>query len=1047
MLKQIIDRPVLATVISIIFVILGLIGMVRIPQTQFPDIAPPTVLVSGSYPGGNSETVLRSVVTPLEEQINGVENMEYITSTASNDGAFSVRVVFKAGVDPNDAAVNVQNRVQQATPILPQEVVRMGLTTSKQQNGMIMIFNVYTDNNSRYDELFLQNYININLIPQIKRVPGVGQAIAFGSKDYSMRIWLNPQKMASYGLMPQDVIAAISRQSLEVSPGKLGEESTADLHYVVRYAGKKNRPEQYENIPVKYNGPDAIRLKDVAKIAFGSISYSGNTANNGLNAVTIGISQTSGSNANDVEIGIDKQIELASRSFPPGIKVGKLTSTKERLDESTAQVRSTLIEAFILVFLVVFLFLQDFRSTIIPAIAVPVAIIGSFFFLMVMGFTINILTLFALVLAIGIVVDDAIVVVEAVHGKMEHSNMNGKEATHSAMSEITGAVISITLVMCAVFIPIGFMTGSAGMFYKQFAYTLIIAIVISAINALTLTPALCALLLKNTHTANHELTAKPGFRKRFFSAFNAGFHRLTDRYITGLRFLMRKKWLSVGLILTIICAAFYLMTTTTKSFVPMEDDNFIVYSLEMPPGTGLDRTTNALSNVEKALGDLPFIESHTSISGYNMMGGNNSAAYATGFIRLKNKNLRGAVKNIDEVFNIISAKLSDIKEGKVMAFRFPPVEGFGMTNGVELVLQDRTGKPAAELKHMADTVIARIMRQPGVNGAYTMFRADYPQFELEVDEDKAAQLGVDVSEMLYAIQAYFAGDQSLNFSRFGKFYRVAIKADGIFRTDKEAFNGIFTRNVQGKMVPVTTLVSLKRVYGPESVTRYNLYNALTINVASDPDVSNGAIMQGLEQHVLSKLPGDYSYEWTGLSFEEKASGNQTSLIIALSLLFVYFLLAAQYESYLLPFAVLLSIPTGIIGSFLGTRAAGLDNNIYVQVGLIMLIGLLAKNAILIVEFALQRRRAGSTIFNSALEGARARLRPILMTSLAFIAGMIPLMLASNGSAMGNRSISTGAAAGMLTGVVLGVMVIPLLYTFFQYLQEKISGKKIHQNVT
>ncbi|WP_333621695.1 efflux RND transporter permease subunit [Sphingobacterium multivorum] len=1046
MLKKFIDRPVLATVISIIFVILGVIGLFRLPQTRFPDIAPPTVQVTGSYPGGNSETVLRSVVTPLEEQINGVEDMEYITSTASNDGTFSVRIVFKAGVNPDQAAVNVQNRVQQATPILPQEVVRMGLTTSKQQNSMIMIFNIYTEDNKKYDELFLQNYVNINLIPQIKRVPGVGQAMVFGSKDYSMRVWLNPQKMASYGLVPQEVIAAISKQSMESAPGKLGEESKAPLEYVIRYKGKKNLPEQYENIIVKNNNVQIVRLKDVARIEFGSISYSGNSQNNGLNTVTIGIFQTSGSNANEIEIGIDKQIEIAQRSFPPGIKIFKLISTKERLDESTAQVRSTLIEAFILVFLVVFLFLQDIRSTIIPAIAVPVAIVGTFFFLLVFGFTINILTLFALVLAIGIVVDDAIVVVEAVHGKMETSNLTGKQATHSAMSEITGAVISITLVMCAVFIPIGFMTGSSGMFYKQFAYTLVIAIVISAINALTLTPALCALLLKNTHAENQDgQTSKTGFSQRFFKAFNAGFENMTNRYVGSLKFLAKKKWISSLLILATIGVAGYLMTSTSKSFVPMEDDNFVVYSLEMPPGTGLDRTTKAVEKIEKLLADIPSIESHTSITGFNMIGNNSSAAYATGFIRLKDKKKRGEMNDIDQIHQVISQKLSSVKEGNAMAFRSPPVDGYGMMNGAELVLQDRAGKSPVELKAMSDSVIAQIMKQPGVQFAYTMFRADYPQMELEVDEDKAAQLGVDVSEMLSSVQTYFAGDQSLNFNRFGKFYRIAVKADGIYRTDKEAFNEIFVKNNLGQMVPVNTLVTLRKVYGPESVTRYNLYNSLTINVVSTPGISNGAIMETLEKNVLTKLPGDYSYEWTGLSLEEKSSGNQTVLILALSLLFVYFLLSAQYESYLLPLAVLLSIPTGMIGSFLGTRAIGLDNNIYVQVGLIMLIGLLAKNAILIVEFALQRRRAGSSLIDSALEGARARLRPILMTSLAFIAGMVPLMFATGGTATGNHSISTGAAMGMLSGVILGVIIIPLLYLVFQYLQEKVSGKKLTDN--
>jgi hydrophobe/amphiphile efflux-1 (HAE1) family protein len=1038
MLKRIIDRPVLATVISVVIVILGIIGLSRLPITRFPDISPPTVMVTGSYPGGNSEAVLRSVVTPLEEQINGVENMQYIKSTASNDGSFSVQIVFKQGVNPDQAAVNVQNRVQQATPILPAEVVRMGLTTSKQQNSMIMIFTIATKDNAAYDELFLQNYVNINLIPQIKRVPGVGQAQMFGTKDYSMRVWLNPQRMAAYGLIPADVTNAIASQSLEAAPGKLGEESDAALEYVIRYKGKKAKPEEYENIIVKRNGSDLVRLRDVARIELGSISYSGDNKLNGKNAVTIAILQTSGSNANEIEIGVKKELEQAAKSFPPGIEYHSMMSTKDRLDEATGQVKSTLIEAFILVFIVVFLFLQDFRSTIIPAIAVPVAIIGTFFFLLALGFTINILTLFALVLAIGIVVDDAIVVVEAVHSKMEGSHMSGREATHSAMGEITGAVISITLVMAAVFIPIGFMTGSSGLFYKQFAYTLAIAIIISAVNALTLTPALCALLLKNTHAT--EGGKQMGFGKRFFTAFNSGFDNFTGRYIKGVRFFARKKWLGAGFVLLITGVAIWLMTSTPRSFVPMEDDSFIAYSLSMPPGTGLDRTTEVAEKINKMLANVESVESNSGITGFNILSNSAGPSYAMGFIKLKPAKNRGKVKDIEEIFNIISEKLSTIKEGTVMAFRFPPVDGYGVMSGAELVLQDRMGKDPASIKATADNVIGQIMQQPGVQYAYTMFRADYPQLELEVDEDRASQMGVDVSGMLAAIQTYFAGDQSLNFTRFGKFYRVNIKADGVFRTDQEAFNEIFVRNDKNEMVPVKSMVTLKKVYGPESVNRYNLYNAVTINVVAAPGYSNGAIMNTLEQNVLGKLPSDYSFEWTGLSLEEKASGNQTMLILALSLLFVYFLLAAQYESYLLPLAVLLSIPTGILGAFLGIRAIGLDNNIYVQVGLIMLIGLLAKNAILIVEFGVQRRRAGLSIIDAALDAAKARLRPIIMTSLAFIVGMIPLMMAKGGSAAGNRSISTGAAMGMLSGVVLGIVVIPLLFMLFQYLQEKVSGK-------
>ncbi|MDA6071026.1 efflux RND transporter permease subunit [Flavobacterium sp. AC] len=1042
MLKKIIDRPVLATVISIVLVILGIIGLTRLSVTRFPDISPPTVMVSGSYPGGNSETVIRSVVTPLEEQINGVENMQYIKSTASNDGSFSISVIFKQGVDPDQAAVNVQNRVQQATPKLPQEVVRMGLTTSKQQNSMIVVFNLYTDDNNKYDELFLQNYANINLVPQIKRVPGVGQVQIFGQKDYAMRVWLDPRKMANAGLVPLDVTQAIASQSLESAPGKLGEESKAALEYVIRYKGKKNKPEQYENIVVKNDGNNILRLKDVARVEFGSISYSGDNKSSGKNAVTMAILQTSGSNANDIEIGINQEVERLSKSFPPGIKYVNVMSTKERLDEATGQVKSTLMEAFVLVFIVVFIFLQDIRSTIIPAIAVPVAIIGTFFFLLVFGFTINILTLFALVLAIGIVVDDAIVVVEAVHSKMEEdSGLTAKEATHSAMTEITGAVISITLVMSAVFIPIGFMTGSSGIFYKQFAYTLAIAIIISAVNALTLTPALCALLLKNNHNGEHKDNShKTGFKERFFIGFNTSFNNLTGKYIKGVRFLIGRKWLAGGLVVGISAIAIMMMISTPKSFVPLEDDGFMIYSLSMPPGTALDRTTEVVKKMEKELSTVEAIANNTSITGFNILSNSASTAYGLGFIKLKPKKERGEVKDIETILNNVSGKLSKIKEGSIMVLRMPPVEGFGVTSGAEIVLQDRTARDPATLKAMADKVIGQIMQQPGVEYAYTTFRADYPQFELEVDEEKASQMGINVRDLLNNIQTYFAGDQSADFSRFGKFYRVNVKADGVFRTDQDAFNEIFVRNAKMEMVPVKSLVKLRKVYGPESVNRYNLYNSVNITAVALPGFSNGQIMGNLET-VLDKLPSDYSYEWTGLSLEEKAGGNQTIAIFGLCLLFVFFLLAAQYESYLLPLAVLLSIPTGILGAFAGVKAVGLDNNIYVQVGLIMLVGLLAKNAILIVEFALQRRNAGLSITEAAIEGAKSRLRPIIMTSLAFIAGMIPLMFASGGTAIGNRSISVSAAIGMFSGVVLGVFVIPLLFILFQYLQEKVSGKK------
>lgn len=1027
----------MATVISILLLLLGIVGLTRLPVTRFPDIAPPTILVSGSYPGGNSETVIRSVVTPLEEVINGVENMDYIKSNASNDGSFSISVVFKQGVDADQAAVNVQNRAAQATSQLPAAVTRMGLTTTKQQNSMIMILNLYSEDAGKFDERFLQNFAKINLIPEIKRIPGVGQAQVFGSKDYSMRIWLNPQKMAIAKLVPQDVLNALAEQSLESAPGKLGEESGADLEYVIRYKGKKTLPEEYENITLRSENGAVLRLKDIARVEFGAISYGSDNKMNSKDAVTIAIIQTSGSNANEVEKGVRNSLEKASKTFPDGIKANVILSTKEKLDESIHQVVKTLIEAFVLVFIVVYIFLQDIRSTLIPAIAVPVAIVGTFFFLYIFGFTINTLTLFALVLAIGIVVDDAIVVVEAVHSKLEGSDMDAREATNSAMSEISGAVISITLVMAAVFLPIGFMQGPTGIFYKQFAYTLAIAILLSALNALTLSPALCALLLKNTHAKAHG--EKQSFGKRFFHAFNKSFDALTQKYTGGIQLLIRKKWLTAGLILLIITAAFWMMGTTAKSFVPLEDDGFIVYSVSMPAGTTLPRTTAVMKEADSLIRTVPAVSDNTGISGFNIISNAVSPAYGLGFIRLKKPADRGEVKDIDAAMATLTEKLSTIQEGVVTTFRSPPVEGYGSVSGAEIILQDRKGIPLHQFSEKANSIVGLLNQDPDIAAAFTMFRADYPQFELEVNEDKAKQLGVTLSDLLNTVSVYFAGDQSADFTRFGKFFRVTVKAEGIFRTDEQSLNDIYVRNVSGEMVPVGTLVKLRKVYGPESVDRFNMFNSITINATAKNGVSSQVVMDKIETLLASKLSSDYSFEWSGLSREEKASGGTTVFIFGLSILFVYFLLAAQYESYILPLAVLVSIPTGILGVFIGIKLAGFDNNIYVQVGLIMLIGLVAKNAILIIEFALQRRRDGDSLVTAAIAGARMRLRPIIMTSLAFMAGLIPLLFAHGNTAIGNRSISSGAVTGMFTGVTLGIFVVPVLFIVFQFLHEKVSS--------
>lgn len=1039
MLSGIIRRPVLATSISVIIVLLGIIGFSQLAVSRFPDISPPTVIVSGSYPGGSSETVFRSVVMPLEEQINGVENMAYMKSTAGNDGSFSVSIVFRQGVSPDQAVVNVQNRVQRATPVLPPEVIRAGLTISRQQNSTVLIFNLFAEDNKRYDERFLQNYMNISLIPQIKRIAGVGQVHVFGNKDYAMRIWLDPRKMAVLNLEPGDITAAIADHSLESAPGKLGGESDATLEYAIRYKGKKNLPESYENIIVRSSGANITRLKDVARVEFGSVSYSGDNKCNGHNAVTVAVSQTAGSDARKIETGITKAIEQLSTSFPPGIQFSKVISTKDKLDQAIGLVKSTLTEAFILVLVVVFLFLRDIRSTLVLAVAVPVAIVGTFFFLLLLGFTLNILTLFALVLATGIVVDDAIMVVEAVRTKLETGTLPARQATREAMSEMTGPVISFTVVMAAVVIPIGFMTGSEGIFYKQFAYTLAVAVALSGLNTLTLTPALCALLFRK-QTSRSGMRDTGGFATRFSAAFNAGLDTLTERYVNGLRFLTRHKWLSLGFMTALLATSGWAMLSTPRSFVPMEDDGMFLYSLEMPPGTALGPTTEAVRQINRVLAEIQAVDENTSITGINILSNSSGPAYAFGFIKLKPKEKRGRVRDIDELMEIVNGKLATIREGSVMAMRMPPADGFGLTGGAEIVLQDRVGRSPDALKGKADALIAQLTQIPGVQFAYTSFRSDYPQFELEVDEDKAGLMGVSVNSMLGAIQTYFSGDQSLNFSRFGKLYRVNVKADGIFRADESAFNEIFVRNNQGQMVPVKALVKLKKVYGPESVYRYNLYNALTIHVVALPGVSKDVLMEHIEK-ILDRLPADYGYEWTGLSLEEKSAGNQTIWILSLCLLFVYLLLAARYESYLLPLVVLLSIPAGVLGAYLGIKAAGLDNNIYFRLALIMLIGLLAKNAILIVEFALQRRFNGLSIREAAFDAAKTRLRPIVMTSLAFIVGMFPLMVATGDTEIGNRSVSVSAAAGMVSGVLLGVFVVPVLFVFFQYLQELISFHK------
>ena len=1042
MFQKFIERPVLSTVISILLVIVGVLGLTKLPLERFPNIAPPSVLVSAVYPGANAETILRSVTPSLEEAINGVENMTYMTSTASNDGTLGITVYFQQGTNPDQAAVNVQNRVSQATSQLPAEVVQYGITTTKQQNSFIGAMGIYSEDPKKYDATFVNNYAQINIIPEIKRIPGVGSASVFGGiKDYSMRVWLNPTQLATYKITPAEVMAAIQDKNLEAAPGRLGERSNEAFEYVIKYKGKLTTPEEYQNIAIRANADGSVlRLKDVARVELGAYSYSSVNRLNGYEGITIGIIQLSGSNANEIQIAIDKLMVKLSKDFPVGIKYNQFYRTKTDLDESIDQVEHTLVEAFILVFIVVFIFLQDFRSTLIPAIAVPVAIIGTFFFMNLFGFSVNLLTLFALVLAIGIVVDDAIVVVEAVHAKMEDNpNLTPKEATTEAMHEISGAIISITLVMAAVFLPVSFMTGSTGIFYRQFALTMSIAIIISAVNALTLSPALAALFLKNKHTADGHEAPKKGFAEKFYAGFNGGFNYMTTRYVGALKILIRNKWISMAGLALIVVATVYLVNRTKTGFIPTEDQGFVAIAVSTPSGTSLANTSKIINQAEKELRGLPSARFVMALSGFNFLTLSNSPSAGQIFLLLKPNKDRGAVKNIDDIQNIIRGKLAGIPSGTFFVFSFPTVPGFSNVEALDVQLQDRTNGRLDKFSGVANNFIGKLMAKPAIAYAFTSYKADYPQLQLEVDDEKANQLGVSVRDILATMQAYFGTAQASDFNRFGKYYRVVVQADIADRTDPASIDRVFVKNKSGETVPINTLVKLTRVYGSETASRYNLFNSIEVNAIPKPGFSSGDAIKAIEETAKEQLPNGFAYEFSGQTREEISSGGQSAVIFMLCLIFVYFLLSAQYESYILPLAVILSIPTGIFGVFVVLGLTGIENNIYVQVALIMLIGLLAKNAILIVEYAVQRRRAGHTLVDSAIEAARLRIRPIIMTSLAFVFGLFPMSIATGPSAQGNHSISIGAAGGMLSGVILGLFIIPVLFVIFQYLQEKVSG--------
>jgi HAE1 family hydrophobic/amphiphilic exporter-1 len=1024
MLRKFIERPVLSTVISVIIVILGILGLTTLPISQYPEIAPPTVVVSAAYQGANADVVMNSVVVPLEEQINGVENMTYMTSTASNDGSAKITVYFKLGTNPDLAAVNVQNRVSKATPLLPAEVTKAGVTTAKQQSSMVMVFAMASTNKS-YDQTFLQNFANINLLPQLKRVNGVGEASVFGQQDYSMRIWLKPDVMATYGLIPDDVNAALAEQNIEAAPGKIGENSSQSFEYVLKYKGRLKSPSEFENIVIRSATKGQIlRLRDIAKVELGSLSYSSNTETNGNPSIAVAVFQTAGSNAHEMIAQCEQTIEAASKTFPAGIKVIPIFSANEFLDVSIEKVIHTLVEAFVLVFIVVFVFLQDFRSTLIPAIAVPVAIIGTFFFLQLFGFTINLLTLFALVLAIGIVVDDAIVVVEAVHAKLDHGVKSARKATTDAMSEISSAIISITLVMAAVFVPVSFITGSSGVFYKQFGLTLAISILISAVNALTLSPALCALLLKPHPEGEHH---KSGLLQRFYTAFNTSFDSV-------------KKWVAIAGIAVFAAIFWFLLKTTPSAFVPNEDQGFIIGDISLPPASSLERTTQVVNQVADMIKKMPEVESATRIAGQGILSGA-GGSYGVVFIKLKPWDQReGAEHTVDAVTGKLFGMTAGIKSARILFIVPPALQGFGNSSGFEFQVQDKTGGDINNFAQVNGKFLAALSQRPEIQYATTFFNTNFPQFQVDVNVPKCKDANISVSSVLGTLQGYFGGLYASNFNQFGKQYRVMIQAAAPYRGTPESLNGIYVRTNDGVMAPISEFVSLKRVYGPESINRFNLFTSISVTGAPKPGYSSGDAIKAVREVAAKTLPAGFGYEFSGLTREEISGGSQTMFIFALCLVFVYFLLSAQYESYILPFAVLLSLPIGLAGAFIFAFFFGVQNNIYLQITLIMLIGLLAKNAILIVEFSVARRREGESIVNAAIDGAVARLRPILMTSFAFILGLVPLMLASGAGAAGNRSIGTGAVGGMLIGTIFGVFVIPVLFIIFQSLQERIGGK-------
>ena len=1042
-LDKFINRPVLSTVISIIIVILGILGLISLPVTQYPDIAPPTVRVSATYTGANAQTVLNSVIAPLEEQINGVEDMMYMTSTATNTGEASIEIYFKQGTDPDMAAVNVQNRVTKAQGLLPSEVTKIGVITAKRQTSMLLGFTLYSSDD-QYDEIFLENYMKINLIPQIQRVAGVGEAMVMGA-DYSIRIWLKPDIMAQYKLMPDDISAALAEQNIEAAPGQFGERGDQSFQYIMKYKGRLQTETEFENIIIRATSDgEILRLKDVARIELGGVTYGYSTKANAHPGITSIIFQTAGSNATEIINNIKALMDEASKDFPPGVKYDVLLDANDFLFASIHEVLKTLIEAFILVFIVVFIFLQDFRSTLIPAIAIPVALVGTFFVLYLIGFSLNLLTLCALVLAIAIVVDDAIVVVEAVHAKLDQGYKSSVKASIDAMTEISGAIVSITLVMMAVFIPVSFMTGTSGTFYRQFGLTMAVAIGLSAINALTLSPALCAIFLKPHDKKGHEGEAKRlSLLQRFHAAFNAAYDVTLKKYKKGVMLFIHRKWLAYGGVIASIVILVFLMNITPSGMVPNEDTGTFFVIVDMPPATSLENTKVALSKVDSLIAANPAVKSRTEIAGYSFIAGQGSS-YGTFICKLKNWEERGKGQDVNSVIGMIYVQAKNlIKDARVLAFAPPMIPGYSMTNGFEFNVQDKTGGDLNQFFRITQNFLNKLQERPEIATAQTSFNPNFPQYMVDIDVAKCKRAGLSPATLLATLQGYYGGIYASNFNRFGKLYRVMIQADANFRANPETLNNVMVRN-GNEMAPITQFITLNKIYGPDNIKRFNMFTAISVNGSPANGYSSGQAIQAIQEVASETLPTGYGYEFSGMTREEQSSGSgTTAMIFALCLIFVYLLLSAQYESYILPLGVILSVPAGLMGSFIFAQFMGIENNIYMQIALIMLIGLLAKNAILITEFALDRRKTGMSIADSAISGATARLRPILMTSLAMVIGLLPLMFASGVGANGNSTLGTGAIGGMLIGMICQIFIVPALFVVFQSMQERIKPIEWH----